>query len=1010
MVASNAHRYALPPGYRLGDYRIERYLGSGGFGITYTAIDDKLGRRIAIKEYLPNDLAIRDADHSVVVKFAECEDDFLWGRDRFLDEARSLVQFDHPNIVRVQRFFEAHGTRYIVMDYVDGEPLSDLLKRCGSFTEVEIREHVLPITDGLAHVHSAGVLHRDIKPGNIMIRRNGVPVLIDFGSAREAVSTKSRSMTAVLTEGYAPLEQYSTRAKQSPATDIYALGAVLYRCVTGVTPMAATERVLEDGDGLTAVAEAAKGAYSAGLLKAVDAALRIRADDRPRDVRRFLKIHDNHKDADVEDSSTCKTGKFGTLAETISLIESGTDINARDSDGRTPLGWAAEHGDPRCINALIEAGAQVNSYDGKMLVVHSSTISAEEKKAKAQSGVYDGAPHSTPLQRAASHKSPANVKALVNAGADIDAREKVEGGRTALHIAAMSGSPMTVKALLDAGADIAVRDGYENTVLNNSAKHGSPATLRILLRAGADIDAKDWFGATALHSAAKNGDNPENVRVLLYAGIRVDTRTTNGATPIHAAAKDGSPATIGALLKAGANIEDTDKYDFTPLHYAAKSRASANVRTVLDAGADIDARNTLGNTALHEAVERLSSTTLETITTLLDAGVDIDARNKFGETALGLAARLGSIPVVRVLLQAGADIDVHGKSGRPVLHDAAGSGNSEMIKVLLEAGAFVNAHDDSFQTALHRAAEEGHAGSVTALLEAGADVDTQNLWGATPLHSAAEELNFEAANVLLSAGADPDARDEKGRNPPKSAIVGDLEDFITILSLDESIRLRWRDQEKATMISTLAAASKNIDEADDSGRTALHLAAIAGMPDFMDQLTSSLISDTEPLDIGEIDAVCGDWVRTIYPVLIHAQKKGLPATISTLINAGASSNVQDNRGWMPLHYAAHFGIASNVRALIDAGAPVNGLTHDGETSLHLAARANWLYDHYLDLERVSDVLHALETGVKTCMGILIQAGCDLDATDENGRTALSMVEQGTYIDRLTKRVSYNVKA
>ena len=288
MIASNGHRYALPPGCRLGEFRIERYLGSGGFGITYAAIDEYLGHRLAIKEYLPTDLAVRDADNLVVSKSSEDEEDFLWGLDRFLDEARSLVQFDHPNIVRVQRFLEAHGTRYIVMEYVDGEPLSEMLKRSGTLSEADIREHVLPITDGLAQMHAAGVLHRDIKPGNIMIRRNGVPVLIDFGSAREAVSTKSRSVTSVLTEGYAPLEQYSTRAKQSLATDIYALGAVLYRCVTGETPMPATERVLEDRDGLISVTEAAKGNYSAGLLTAIDASLEIRADQRPQNVERFF--------------------------------------------------------------------------------------------------------------------------------------------------------------------------------------------------------------------------------------------------------------------------------------------------------------------------------------------------------------------------------------------------------------------------------------------------------------------------------------------------------------------------------------------------------------------------------------------------------------------------------------------------------------------------------------------------------------------------------------------------
>lgn len=200
------------------------------------------------------------------------------------------------------------------------------------------------------------------------------------------------------------------------------------------------------------------------------------------------------------------------------------------------------------------------------------------------------------------------------------------------------------------------------------------------------------------------------------------------------------------------------------------------------------------------------------------------------------------------------------------------------------------------------------------------------------------------------------------------------------------------------MISTFAAASRNIDEADNSGRTALHLAAMAGMPEFMDRLTSSLTSDTEPLDVGEIDAVCDYWVRTIWPVLIHAQKTGMPAAISALIKAGASSSTRDDRGWMPLHYAAHFGIASNVRALIDAGAPPNGLTLEGETPLHMAARTNWLHV-CLDRDHGSVVLHALEPGVNACIEILIQAGCDLNATDENGRTALSVARQTVFRNR-----------
>ena len=279
----------LPPGFQLREYRIERCLGRGGFGITYSAVHEHLDRRVAIKEYRPRDHSTRDANYRVAAATVEDEDVFKWGLARFLDEGRALEEFDHVNIVRVHDLFQELGTAYIVMEYINGEPLSEMLKRQTTLTEAEIREHVLPLTDGLAEVHATGLLHRDIKPSNIMVRANGIPVLIDFGSARQAVNAKSRKLTAVVTDGYAPLEQYSEEpSSQTEATDIYALGAVLFRCVTGATPRNAPGRALDDR--LISAAEAADNGYSEGLLTAINEALAVRAKDRPCDIAAFLKL------------------------------------------------------------------------------------------------------------------------------------------------------------------------------------------------------------------------------------------------------------------------------------------------------------------------------------------------------------------------------------------------------------------------------------------------------------------------------------------------------------------------------------------------------------------------------------------------------------------------------------------------------------------------------------------------------------------------------------------------
>ena len=278
------HRLALPPGTRVQDFEFHRILGHGGFGITYLGWNVALAIPVAIKEYLPADLAMREQDMSVLPKSSGDEADFHWGLDRFLDEARVMARFKHPNIVQVQHFFQAHGTAYIVMEYVEGETLSDFLKRKGTLTESELKNILLPLLAGLVEVHEAGILHRDIKPGNILLRAaDGSPVLVDFGAARQAVGARSRSVTAVLTPGYAPIEQYSSRGDQGPWTDIYALGGVCYQALTGTVPNEAMDRIRQDP--LIPITEEAKDKATDSFLSAIDWSLRVEEADRPQGVR-----------------------------------------------------------------------------------------------------------------------------------------------------------------------------------------------------------------------------------------------------------------------------------------------------------------------------------------------------------------------------------------------------------------------------------------------------------------------------------------------------------------------------------------------------------------------------------------------------------------------------------------------------------------------------------------------------------------------------------------------------
>ncbi|MDH3234438.1 MAG: serine/threonine protein kinase [Alphaproteobacteria bacterium] len=283
------HQHALPSGYEFAGFHIEGVLGAGGFGITYRARSQAGGETVAIKEYLPSGLATREPDgYSVLPVSTDDTLDYGFGLDRFRAEAAVLAHFSHPNLVRTRDFFEANGTAYLIMDFVDGQSLYALLKPDRTLSAGELDEIVAPLLGGLEAVHAGKFLHRDIKPGNIVIQRDGAPVLIDFGAAREALGEKSQSLTSIFTPGYAPPEQYHRRGNQGPWTDIYALGATFYRCITGERPPPAVERVMTD-EYVPVGANAAKD-YPPALLRAVDASLRIEEADRPQNVADWRRM------------------------------------------------------------------------------------------------------------------------------------------------------------------------------------------------------------------------------------------------------------------------------------------------------------------------------------------------------------------------------------------------------------------------------------------------------------------------------------------------------------------------------------------------------------------------------------------------------------------------------------------------------------------------------------------------------------------------------------------------
>jgi serine/threonine protein kinase len=270
---------ALPAGYGLQEYRIEKLLGVGGFGLTYLALDQNLNLKVALKEYLPGDIALRAADQSIGPSSEETAETFGWGKRRFLDESRTLASFRHPNIVRVMRFFEANGSAYMVMEFVAGAALAEWIKTRRPMPYLSLSALVRALLDGLEVVHKAGYTHRDIKPGNIYIRDDETPVLLDFGSARMQAS----ELTAVVSPGYAPFEQYHTQGNQGPWSDLYALAGVLYWIVAGNRPHEAAARVRQDTMP-PALQAGDRNHYPAEFLAAVDWALSPNEGDRPQSV------------------------------------------------------------------------------------------------------------------------------------------------------------------------------------------------------------------------------------------------------------------------------------------------------------------------------------------------------------------------------------------------------------------------------------------------------------------------------------------------------------------------------------------------------------------------------------------------------------------------------------------------------------------------------------------------------------------------------------------------------
>ena len=317
-ITTTQYTQSLPIGYQVLWYEVRAVLGQGGFGITYLMHDTNLDQAVAIKEYLPSLFATRGAEHSIVPTSTGQQADFDWGLTRFIEEGRLLARLDHPAVVRVHSVFEANGTAYLVMRYEEGETLDALLKRARLIPESLLTPILMDVMDGLEHIHDNGYIHRDVKPSNIYLRRDGHAMLLDFGAARQALQSHTQTFTSLVSPGYAPFEQYRTDgAGLGPWTDIYGLGATAYRAITGRGPIPSVDRshrILDGiGDLMPRLTAAGIDHYSFQFLAAVDRALAFRELERPATVAAWRAMFEDSEPVTAQPTALANAAKDQAL-------------------------------------------------------------------------------------------------------------------------------------------------------------------------------------------------------------------------------------------------------------------------------------------------------------------------------------------------------------------------------------------------------------------------------------------------------------------------------------------------------------------------------------------------------------------------------------------------------------------------------------------------------------------------------------------------------------------------
>jgi ankyrin repeat protein/predicted Ser/Thr protein kinase len=727
----------------IGGYKVVAELGRGAMGIVYRAFDPSIGRPVAIK-------TIYIAPEATAEESAEL-------RQRLIREASAAGKLSHPSIVTVYQLGEHGSDIFIAMEFVNGKSLFEAMQ-AGPIPRERALEILTQLADGLDFAHRSGVVHRDVKPANLLIREDGAVKIADFGIAKVMAATTQRMTQAGFSMGspqYMSPEQ--VKAEQLDGrSDQFSLAIVAYELLTGRRPfnadsLPALMMQIVAVDPL-ATAEG-KAAVPPTMIPALAKALSKRPEDRFPTCTAFVQALRGDLAVPplppvVRTAAAPKSYRLAVLAVLLlALLGAGGYFWWSH---RKPASGSVAATESVVDAPLVKAIAEGRLDDAKNLIAQGADVNAATK---------DGL---TPLMQAAEGSAylPNNTVAvamLLEQQVDVDAADK--RGRTALDHAVSEGKIESVRLLLDHKANPNAKASDGSTPLLTAVTYGKVDILKLLLEHGANIEAADAQGNTALLIAAEGTaylpNNAPLVELLLAKGAAIEAQDSRGRTPLYRAATEAKNDAVTLLLDKKAAIDHRANDGSTALLETVQFGKLSTLQLLIAHGADVNVADSASNTPLMLAAEGSAymPNNVPAVTALLAAGAKVDPADSRGRTPFYRAAAEGKVEAMQLLLDKKADLNARATDGSTPLFVAVQSAKLDAVRWLADKGANVNQADANGTTPLMLAAEtspyiKNPLDYLTPLLAHGAKIDSTDTRGRTALDRATESKNTAAIEAL----------------------------------------------------------------------------------------------------------------------------------------------------------------------------------------------------------------------------------------------------------------------